>query len=425
MLNSFHKIKSNTTLIKGGLFSIYSIINRGFSFLFLLILANYITPSEYGFLSLFNTFLMLVGYFIAFSTEGYISISYFKEKKEGVTKSLSCIIFNSLIVSLLFLIILLLYGNVLAELLHLPLSVLYMSIIICFFTLVVNVYLDLFRVQEKIQQYGVISITNASSNFILSLVLIVVLSMGWTGRVYAQMLCYAVLGSIALFSFLKNGLVKKIDWKHWKSMIIWGMPLIPHLATNFIRQGCDRYIINYCYSIDEVGYFSFALNLANIIVMIGGGFNQSNAVDICRILGDKEMSIRDKERHLMNQKSTLFRIYTLSALIIVILVSFFVPIIFPKYEQSVFYFILLAVYAYFFCIYLLYTNFLFFYEKTKSIMYVTFSCSFLHLSLSLLLTNLSLYVTCFIYCFSQALIAYLIRNKASKVMRDNNFMEFC
>lgn len=50
---------------------------------------------------------------------------------------------------------------------------------------------------------------------------------------------------------------------------MWGIPLIPHLATSWIKQGGDRYIINYYYTLAEVGIFSFALNLSNIIDMIG------------------------------------------------------------------------------------------------------------------------------------------------------------
>ena len=64
----------------------------------------------------------------------------------------------------------------------------------------------------------------------------------------------------------------------------WGIPLIPHLATTWLRQGCDRYIINYHYELAEVGLFSFALNMANIIEMMGGSFNANNYVNIYKTL---------------------------------------------------------------------------------------------------------------------------------------------
>ena len=42
----------NKLLLKGALFSFFSFFNQGASFLLLIILANYIAPSDYGTLSL-------------------------------------------------------------------------------------------------------------------------------------------------------------------------------------------------------------------------------------------------------------------------------------------------------------------------------------------------------------------------------------
>ena len=75
-------------------------------------------------------------------------------------------------------------------------------------------------------------------------------------------------------------------------MLFWGIPLIPHSASNFFRQGCDRYIINAYYDISEVGLFSFALTLCNIIIMVGVGFNQVNSVNIYKIAA-KDPLIKD------------------------------------------------------------------------------------------------------------------------------------
>lgn len=110
------------------------------------------------------------------------------------------------------------------------------------------------------------------------------MNLSWAGRVYAELFCTLLLGGFGIVYFIKNGFLTK-DFKDYvRPMLVWGIPLIPHLATTFIRQGCDRYIINASHSIADVGLFSFALNLANLISMIGFGFNQSNSVDIYKRL---------------------------------------------------------------------------------------------------------------------------------------------
>ena len=86
IIEKIQKLYSNKTLFNGALFSMFSFINRGISFLLLLILANYITPHEYGYLSLYSTVGMVLSFFIAMSTTGYAGVVFFKEGKEGISK---------------------------------------------------------------------------------------------------------------------------------------------------------------------------------------------------------------------------------------------------------------------------------------------------------------------------------------------------
>ena len=195
-------------------------------------------------------------------------------------------------------------------------------------------------------------------------------------------------------------------------MLFWGIPLIPHSASNFFRQGCDRYIINAYYDISEVGLFSFALTLCNIIIMVGVGFNQVNSVNIYKILGDKILTPEDKLNRLKKQKRQILYIYTIATILITLVGYFLTPILLPKYSGSVNYFIILSLYGYAYCLYFLNTNFLFYYKKTKNIMYTTFFSSILHLLLSILISGYSLYLTACLYVFTQSIVVYFIRKMA-------------
>ena len=96
----------NKSLVNGMLFSMFSFINKGFIFLLLLILANYINPKEYGYLSLFVTVLMVISYIIALSTEGYLSISYLKDKREGTRQTFTDIMLIAITILTLLIIVL-------------------------------------------------------------------------------------------------------------------------------------------------------------------------------------------------------------------------------------------------------------------------------------------------------------------------------
>ncbi len=413
MIAKIKDLRKNKSLMNGAMFSLFSFVNRGFSFLLLLILANYILPSEYGFLNLYSTVVMVIGFFTAMSTEGYFSVAYFKENN-GLQNTFSGIFYVSITTSIILSITIFWGGDQIAKLLNLPFNILILTVPICFLTVYTNINLDYLRLKGDVKKYGLLSCGNALLNFVVSITLVKYCFLGWEGRVYAQTLCLLFFGIIGLGFFLSHGYLKRPNWQYIKNMLIWGLPLIPHLATNFIRQGCDRYIINAYHSIEDVGLFSFALNLVNIITMVGFGFNQSNSVDIYKTLGDNEINIETKLSILSKNRQRFTKLYILSSLMITLTCYLIVPYALPRYESAMNYFVLLAIYGFLVCMYLIYTNYLFFFKKTKSIMIITLSSSLLHLCLSLLLTKYSLYYTALLYCVTQLLVVVLIRWKGKK-----------
>lgn len=406
------ELLNSKSLKNGALFSLFSFVNRGFSFILLMVLANYITPEEYGYLSLFNTVIMVMTYFVCLSSDGYLSVAYFNEGENGFKNTVTEILYTALIFAIVILAVLFLFGERLSILLGLPRDVLNYATIIVFFTLFVNMNLDYHRIQEKVRSYGFLSCGNAALNFALSIIFVKVFLHGWQGRVYAQLSCSILFGAYGLITFIKGGYFGKPNFPHWRKTLLWGIPLIPHLATAFLRQGCDTYIINYYHTVSDVGLFNFALTLSGIILMVGTGFNQSNSVDIYKTLSDKALSDKDKIELLKNRRSLYWKIYGVATIVVAIMGYFIVPIFLPKYSAAMKYFLLLSVYAFLFCGYYIYTNYLFFYKKTKLIMSVTLCSACLHLLLSLMLTKFSLYLTCAIYIFTQLLVLILIKHFA-------------
>lgn len=417
MKSIIHRIKNNKTIINGSLFSIFSFFNQGISFILLILLAKYITPSEYGYLSIFNTIVMFLGYFIALSTQGYISVSYFQKGKNNFKKDFSCIVFIAIGILIILSLIILIGKENLSSILIIDQELLWIALLISFFHLLFNINLDLFRIKELVLKYGYRSCGFALLNFILSIYLVIYCNYSWQGRVYAQLLCTCIWGGLAILYFTKEKLFTfNLSQRRFKEIIIWGLPLIPHLATHWIRQGCDRYIINYNYSIEEVGLFSFALNLASVIYIIGMAFNSTNSVEIYKTLSSKTMTNESKIKSLFNKEKNLVLLYIICFIIILLSGIIFIPIILPKYTNSILYFCILSIYGLLQCFYFIYSNYLFYYKKNKNIMYITFSSSILHLLLSICLTGFSLYITASIYVITQLYIVISIRNKAKQII---------
>ena len=170
---SLKQLKQNKTLINGGMFSVYSFINQGSSFLLLIILAKFILPEDYGRLSLYNTVLMFLGYFIAFSASGFVSISYFKKDNQEFKKDFTAILILSVITLIFFLLVAETFCLLKIIDFGFPLYLLRYAVLTSFTMCVVEIFLNYFRVQEKVVRYGIVSCGNAILNFNISLLLVI------------------------------------------------------------------------------------------------------------------------------------------------------------------------------------------------------------------------------------------------------------
>lgn len=354
---------------------------------------------------MFNTIVTLLGFFIGLSTYGYGSVSYFQNTNLDFKKDLTSVIVIHVITFLIFLILASVIGESIITELEMTRPLLYFAILICFTNRIFTIMQDVLRIKQKVKQYGIWSCLNTLINFIITIILVITLNQGWLGKISSQLICSIIFGILSLFYLFKNQLLLfDRNWYRYKTILLFGIPLIPHLGATWIRQGLDRYIINYSHSTYEVGIFSFALNLASVIIMIGTAFNSTNSVSIYSILGCKDSST-DEKRILLKKQTREITALTLGiSTLFVILITPFILFLLPKYGDSIPYFLILSIYGLLQSLYFLYCNYFFYYKDTKKLMYITFLSSLLHLLLSLALTKYSLYFTVCIYGFVQLIV---------------------
>ena len=413
-------VRNNKTLVNGSLFSIYSFIGKGISFLILIMLANYISPEEYGYLNLFTTVISFVTIFIALSTNGYVSISFFKKETDEFKKDFTSIYLMGIASFAFFSIVVLLGGEWISSALQLSTDLLIIAVAISFFTFSFLLQQDYLRIKERVKEYGAYNISNALLNLLLTFFFIISLHQGWMGRVNAQILCTVAFGMLSVWFFFHYKLFDiHFDKDRYKTILAWGLPMIPHQATGWLRQGLDRYIINYFYSVYNVGIFSFALNISNVIEMIGMAFNSSNSVSIFQILSNEQYNNQQKITMLNKQTRNIGFVYLIAALLVVICVTPFSYFVLPQYRESIPYIWIISICGFLKCVYFLYCNYLFYYSKTKQLMYITFGTSILHVILSLLLTKYSLYLTAFVYVIVQFLILFFVVKESNKLLEKN------
>lgn len=421
LISTINGFLHNKMVRNGALFSIYSFFEKGCNFLMLIILAKFIAPDDYGRLSLFITVMTFFGYVVSLSTDGYLSVSFFRDDKPEFRRVFTAILSITASTSLLLLLTILPFDAQLASYAKLPPALIYLAVIVAASRILLGILLNYLRVQERVGLYGVFACSNAVFYALMAVCMVVPLRLGWMGVVYAQVLVPALFALVAVGCFAAWRLFDFSDfaWSRLRGMLLWSIPLIPHMAAIWLRQGADRYIIEANHDMASVGLFSFAITLTGIIIMVGTAFNNTFSVNIFQTLSSP-LSAAEKLTTLRRQTRRITWVYVLATLLIALFICLIVPLALPRYEGALPYFLILCGYGFLQCIYFQYCNYLFYYKRTRQLMYITFSTALLHVAINFLLTPLSLYLTCLTYVFIQGLIVWLVYRMAQPFVREGD-----
>lgn len=397
------RILNNKNFRNGALFALFSFFNTGINFVIMMVMARFIKPDSYGQLSLFTTMVSLLSIFICLNTNGFIGVNFFSSSKEKIQRLLNVVVLTTLLAYMVMLTAMCCFTSALEEVSGLTIVYQFYAISFCALNVMNALLLDVWRLEEKVWRYGTFSVLLVICNLILTVLFVGFLRWDWQGRMYAQVITCAGFAVLAFYILTKKNYLRMVFPKKedFVGAYRFGIPLIPHTTSFWLRQGLDRYVINAFTTQAMVGLFSFAANFANIIQIIGSAFNASYSVNIYKTLATANI---DSVKLLRRNCWYLVGVYFVITLLIFLFASLLIPFAFPQYNDCIIYLFPLCGGAMFQCFYLVYVNILFFYKRTKILMYITFTCSLLHCIMSLLLTKYGVIYTAYISLFSNMLI---------------------
>ncbi|WP_346086122.1 oligosaccharide flippase family protein [Sphingobacterium ginsenosidimutans] len=416
----------DNSFVKNSLiFTLFATINNGLNFLLIFLLSGYLSKQAFGELNLFSTILLVFTTIIPLGTQGYISVIYYKKNKKYINRIMNTIISLSLIVFLLFSFLFYLLPSSITNYMSIPLEYVYCAIAICFFQVIYLMLLEVFRLEEKPVKYGLLTMTFVGLNIGLTWYLCVQRNYGWEGRALAQFISSIICFGISIYYLRQLGFYIgfNVNRNHLKRITRFGLPLIPHSSTVWLRMGLDRYIINFFQGSSILGSFSFIFNFSGLILMVGTAFNASNSVFIFKNLtsGSPNISVKLKKQVLI--MTIAFAVITVISMVVIYGI---IKLFMPKYIDAIPYIFPLCAAAFFQCIYYLFVNYIFYYKKTKELMYITFSISIIHVILSICITRYTVVGLAYLNLLSNFIICSCViyySNKLYPILRKQNINE--
>jgi len=215
----------------------------------------------------------------------------------------------------------------------------------------------------------------------LSLYFITAAGIGLEGRIFGILISKAVFGFFALFMLWKNGDIKaKFSRQYMKSILIFGLPLLPHALGGIALHSSDQYFINEMLGKQELGIYSIAYRIGSVIMLLDISFSQVFSPYMMKTLKENSTSgLRQIVKISYAYAIGLFLCFGLLVLVMPFLYDWFVE---QRYSDGIRYVPLIALGYVFLGLYKIFTNYLFYLKKTYLIGIVTMLCALLNMALN-------------------------------------------
>lgn len=371
------KITTNSLFQDTGIYTLTSIINAAIPFFLLPILTRYLTPEDYGRVSMFALLVSVVSPFVGLSVTGAIARQYYKREDtniwEYVFNCILLLILNTVVVAIIFII----FAEPISRITSFPERSLWMVVVFAFSQFIIDIFLVLWQVQKKALFYGVFNNLKTLMNLALSILLVVVLGLGWQGRIYGQ------LGAVSMFAMIAIILLFKKKWieisfnkQYIKHVLMFGVPLIPHALSGTILSMTDRFFITNMVGLAATGIYTVGYQIGTVIDILASSFNNAYVPWLYERLNRDEYDTKIK---IVKFTYIYFFGITFLALVMGSVAPIFLNMFLGKtFNESSIYVIWVALGYAFNGMYLMVVNYIFYVQKNKLLAMVTFATAIIN-----------------------------------------------
>lgn len=347
-------------------FSIYtlsSVINSGSAFFILPIISYYLQPEQNGYFSLFNLYVAVGFAFISFSLNGAVNVNYYKLSKDQFPSYLGTAFFiNTILACFLFMIFIITPGKVQSNILTLPSSTILLIPALAFLKSIYQIVLVVLRCEDRPMNFMLLNSLYTVLFLGFSVLFLKYIEPSWMMLVYALsaslLLCFLVSLSV-----LKNyNLISiKINRKYLLGLLTFGVPLLPHALGRIALESSNRYFLKEMVSFEELGLFDMGFQISKIIFILGHSFNLAYTPFLFRELTSEKINwIKIRKIQF-----TFFGVLLVSTILLNMIAPFlFGNIISADFSKSQEYIPYLTCGYLIWGVYLIFTAFIFYSEKT-------------------------------------------------------------
>lgn len=383
------KLKSNALLSDSATYFVSNLINAVLPFALLPVLTRYLSPDEYGEVTMFQTLLGALGAFVGLSVTGAAGRKFYdanlgkNDFKHFIAACLQILLASCAVVFAVMFI----YRHQFASWLGLKTQWILWAVFVSAFSIIVQLRLGQWQVRKEARRYGMLQLTQSAVNMLLSLMFVVLLLQGATGRLAAQVWTSGLVAALALILLKRDNLLIFWIWKpvYLQEALKFGVPLIPHVGGIFLLASVDRFVINGELGLAETGVYMVAVQLAGAAGLV---FSAINNAYVPWLFERLQRDVPHEKRQIVRYTYAWFGIILLGVAMVFLIGPWLVSLVAgQKYTQAGDVIGWLALGQGFGGMYLMVTNYAFYSRRTGFLSIVTITSGLINIMLLVLLIS--------------------------------------
>jgi O-antigen/teichoic acid export membrane protein len=300
-----------------------SILSKAIPFLLLPILTEYLSPEEYGVLSIFLLLISFSTAFVGMNMSANISKNFFKYSKQQTSLMIGNILIILSLTTLIYFVITLGVSFFYQEIFSVPSNWVVIIPILSFMFMINTINLTILRNQEKAVLFGIYEIANTAVNMGVTILLLIMYHYGWYSQAVGITIAYTLFFIISLLHMRKNGfIILRYDRVEARKILKLSIPLIPHVVGGIIIALSDRFFIERMVSLEMVGIYSVGYMFGMVVILFTDAFLKAWSPWFYKMLSDADNT---KKMKIVRYSY----LYILATFIIAFGISIFAKFIIP------------------------------------------------------------------------------------------------
>jgi O-antigen/teichoic acid export membrane protein len=380
-------ILTRPLLRQAGVYTASNLVSRAIPFLLLPVLTRFLSPADYGIVSMFLFSALLLDPFISLGLAGAVTVKYY-DKATDLPAYVGTGVALTIALALPFALLVFLLRDPLSQVTQVPPEWLLLVVPLIVARAVGALPFTLLRVREKALLFGVVQNVHSAGLIAMSLLFVVALARDWRGRLEAELISWFAFAIAGFAALRQTGWLKLVFVRGYaRHQLAFGVPLIPHMLGGILIVQTDRLLLTNMVGVAETGLYTVAYQLAVLLELVAVSFNNAYAPWLFRQLTHADGQTR---RKLVRYTYVHFAGFTLLAVAVAIGMPWLAGLLLDRsFAGSGPYVGWFALGFLFSGMYYMVTNYIFYAQQTRWLAAVTITVALLNVPLTYFLIELN------------------------------------